>query len=328
MNEVDKLDKQNENSKSEFNLFDIIFLAWEYKFRYLAIASIIFFGVFLSLGDNSQTKYNLSIVISDPEPPEINELINFEAKCNIYFIEDECGLLTSKKLHLSMLNLIQMDKKKSILIEEILSEKLSSIESENLSEALAVSLTSSRVNDLGGELVENLTEINVIHENIELLDLLSNYLLFYLEKSTINNILNHYQTKLNKIELSSEYLLEKNQKEIALLETLASQEMIVIDESAVSTDDKKLIPYYIIIKKKLEINEIENMNIVKFKELIRSNSLLNKEQTYHSVQSISIDSISSNLNLRKNILIAFMVTIVISALILALQLEIKQRKLN
>lgn len=306
MNEIDNITQQMNVSNNEYNLFDLIFYAWSRKFRYLIIVISLTSIFFLTLLSRVENQSNLIISISDPTIYGTDEFTELLINCKKLTSEKGCTYISLKYFAKQIQSSLTYNSYKYDLIHTILSNQISDsdldyinsvskIDIENLSKQLAGSLTYKKYVSSNGmdDFMGNINDITISYHDPYILNIVQPHILIATEEQVKKRMNKTVLSELKALKSIREFEINRIENQISILNETVNATTVKFDQTGTLLTEEEFNPFFIIMKKKLELNEFKSMNISEFEELIKLSPLSheNLEETYYTIQSSNIESV-------------------------------------
>tara|TARA_B100001093_G_C26853329_1_gene1026168 strand:+ start:4280 stop:5293 length:1014 start_codon:yes stop_codon:yes gene_type:complete len=324
-----------DTSEKGFNVFDIIFFAWERKFKYFLILIILGISSFYFLAQRESTSYLLNIKLSAPNFDDIALYTDYEAKFNITVGKpgENLVVFTPDSFRKNFKDIFQ---NKRLLQNAFL--KAYGYD-EKIKDNLIELANSTNINKLkyedpveGPLILNNYWEIRISHSNRDLLEIINQKLIGHIEFFAFKNISSQYRNILQKRVVDKNPEIKRIKNEIDIIGTLINNIGTSINNigtsinnidtqtySKIETDYSKMI-----LNKKLELAYWENLNI---KGLLSELSQLNEKIINKPIYLIADKQIAkSPTKNKRNFIISLSIAIALSLFILLIDIESKKRR--
>ncbi len=307
-----------DNSEKGFNVFDIIFFAWERKFKYLLILIILGISSFYFLAQRESTSYLLNIKLSAPNFDDIVQYTDYEAKFNITVGKPEENLVifTSDSLRKNFKDIFQNNR----LLQNAFLKAYGY--DEKIKDNLIELANSTNINKLkyedpveGPLILNNYWEIRISHSNRDLLETINQKLIGHIEFYAIKNISSQYRNILQKRVVDRNPEIKRLKNEIDIIGNSIND----IDTQTYSEIETEML-----LNKKLELAYWENLNI---KGLLSELNQLNEKIINKPIHLIVDKQITkSPTKNKRNFIISLSIAIALSLFILLIDIESKKRR--
>ncbi len=321
MNKPNQTNLITDKSEEGFNVFDIIFFAWEKKFKYLLILIILSISSFYFFTQRESNSYLLNIKLSSPNFDDIVQYSDYEAKFNVTVAKpgEKLVIFTIDSLKKNFKDIFQNNR----LLQNAFLEAYS--HDEGIKDNFIALANSTNINKLkyedpveGPLILNNYWEVRISHSNRDLLELINQKLISHIEFFAIKNISGQYRNILQK------RIVERN-PEIKRLRNEINIISISINDYSTQTYTEKETDYSkLLLEKKLELAYWENLNT---DGLLSDLNQLTENIVNKPIHLIADKKIIKNPTKNKrNFIISLSIAFAISLFILLIDIESKKRR--